>query len=123
LAWVVDADAEIVLIGQGDEDARRAASLAAAVGLSPGALLAGGMRAWMDQGRALERIERLRAAELSERCARSPGVQIVDVRDVEEWGDGHIPGSLHVPYRELRELPGGLDPGQPIAVICASGNR
>src|SRR5439155_10828365 len=44
LAWVVDADAEVVLIGQGEEDGRRAARLAAAVGMvARAAFLAGGM--------------------------------------------------------------------------------
>jgi hydroxyacylglutathione hydrolase len=124
LAWVIDREAEIVLIGRHDEDCRRAARLAAAVGLrASGGFLAGGMSAWREERRPIERTERVRAADLFGRCLREPEVQILDVREEGEWRAGHIPGSVHVPYHDLREVPAGLDPARPIAVICASGQR
>jgi hydroxyacylglutathione hydrolase len=45
------------------------------------------------------------------------------VREQDEWDDGHIPGSLHMPYHDIHGLPEGLDPGRPVAVICSSGQR
>jgi rhodanese-related sulfurtransferase len=54
---------------------------------------------------------------------RRDGLQVLDVRERDEWLAGHIPGSLHTPYHDLRELPDGLDAGRPVAVICASGQR
>ena len=50
-------------------------------------------------------------------------MQIVDIREHTEWREGHIPGSLHVPYHDLQSLPDGLDPARPVAAICASGQR
>jgi rhodanese-related sulfurtransferase len=50
-------------------------------------------------------------------------VQVLDVRERSEWDAGHIPGSVHVPYHDLHELPPGLDRAAPIAAICASGQR
>jgi hydroxyacylglutathione hydrolase len=50
-------------------------------------------------------------------------VQILDVRERDEWEEGHIPGSMFAPYHSLRSLPDGLDPVRPVAVICASGQR
>ena len=47
----------------------------------------------------------------------------MDVREQGEWDAGHIPGSLHVPYHDIRALPPGLDPGRPAAAICSSGQR
>jgi len=124
LAWVVDRDAEIVLVGRHDEDCRTAARLAAAVGLRvSGGFLAGGMSAWREERRPIERTERVPAAELVGRCRREPGIQILDVREEGEWRAGRIPGSVHVPYHDLRGVPAGLDPERPIAVICASGQR
>jgi rhodanese-related sulfurtransferase len=45
------------------------------------------------------------------------------VRERAEWDDGHIAGAVHVPYHDVRGIPDGLDPAQPIAVICSSGQR
>jgi hydroxyacylglutathione hydrolase len=45
------------------------------------------------------------------------------VRERSEWDAGHIPGSVHAPYHDIREVPGELDPARPTAVVCASGQR
>ena len=50
-------------------------------------------------------------------------VQIVDVRERVEWTAGHIPGSVHAPYHDLRVMPDGIDLARPVAAICASGQR
>ena len=47
----------------------------------------------------------------------------MDVRERSEWAEGHIPGSLHLPYHDVHDLPEGLDPDRPPAAICASGQR
>src|SRR5207302_9289352 len=88
-----------------------------------GGFLAGGMSAWREERRQIERTERVSAADLLGRCLREPEVQILDVREDGEWRGGRIPGSVHVPYHDLRDVPAGLDPERPIAVICASGQR
>ena len=62
--------------------------------------------------------------ELHERWARDhEGLQILDVRERTEWDAGRIPGSLHVPYHDLRTVPEALDASAPVAVVCASGQR
>lgn len=48
---------------------------------------------------------------------------MLDVRERSEWDAGHIPESIHVPYHDVDELPGGMEPGAPVAVICSSGQR
>src|SRR5204863_3915968 len=55
--------------------------------------------------------------------ARRDEVQILDVREQSEWDDVHIPGSIHIPYHDIRESPAELNGGKPVAVICASGRR
>jgi rhodanese-related sulfurtransferase len=54
---------------------------------------------------------------------RGDGVQILDVREEREWRDGHIPGSVHMPYHDIHAIPDGIDAERPVAVICASGQR
>jgi hydroxyacylglutathione hydrolase len=124
LAWVADRNQEIVLIGRDDEDARRAAELAVAVGIrSLGGFLAGGMTSWRAEHREVERVERIQVSELHDRSERDPRLQILDVRDAGEWEEGHIPGSLHTPYHDIRAVPDQIDAGRSVAVICSSGTR
>jgi rhodanese-related sulfurtransferase len=120
LAWVGDHDQEIILIGRDDDDAIHAAGLAAAIGLrNVGGYLHGGMTSWRVEDKEVESIERIGVDGLH---ARRDEVQILDVREQSEWDEVRIPGSIHIPYHDIREIPGELD-GRPVAVICASGRR
>lgn len=124
LAWLADRDQEIVLLGRDDADARRAARLAAAVGIGRfGGFLAGGMTEWRREHRPVERIERLELEHLGDRARADPSLQILDVRERAEREQGHIPGSLFEPWHDIDGLPGDLDPRRPVAVLCASGQR
>jgi len=124
LAWIADRDREIVFVGRDDEDGRTASRLATAVGIRKlGGYLHGGMTAWRAEGREVARVERIDVRALAERRERDPRLQILDVREDSEWRDGHIPGSMHVPYHDIHGLPDDLDPGRPVAVTCSSGER
>ncbi len=82
--------------------------------------LAGGMTSRREERRRTERIERLTVPDLR---ARARGLQILDVRERDEWDAGHIPDSLFTPYHDIRGFPEGVDPERPVAVVCASGQR
>jgi molybdopterin/thiamine biosynthesis adenylyltransferase/rhodanese-related sulfurtransferase len=61
----------------------------------------------------------------AEAAARADGPAYVDVREQEEWAEGHIPGALHIPRGSLesrveRALP---ERDRPVVVYCAGGNR
>ncbi len=121
LAWIADRDQEIVFVGRDDEDGRTAARLAAVVGIrNLGGFLAGGLTSWRAEQRPVDRVERIDVEGLH---ARDGEVQIVDVRERDEWEDGHIPGSVHEPYHDIHSLPDGVDPDRPVAAICMSGQR
>jgi hydroxyacylglutathione hydrolase len=123
LAWIADPEQEIVFIGRDDADGRRATELAAAIGIRRiGGFLHGGMTSWREEGREVQRTQRITVEPLHERW-RDDGVQILDVREVSEWDAGHVPGSVHVPYHDLRGLPDAVEPDRPVAVMCASGQR
>ena len=121
LAWIAKPDEQIVLIGRDDDDARVAARLAASVGLEDIAgHLAGGMTSWREERRPVARIERITVPELHE---RRDAVQILDVRELDEWEQGSIPGAVHTPYHDVDGIPDGIDPDRPVAAICATGQR
>ncbi len=123
LAWLADRDHGIVLVGRDDEDGRRAARLAVAVGISNLAgFLGGGMTSWRQEKRDVERIERLPLDDLADRLAETD-LQVLDVRERPEWEAGHIPGSIFEPWHDIGDVPEGLDPAKPVAVVCGSGQR
>ena len=121
LAWLAEPGQRLVLVGRDDQDALAAAVLAGAVGLRAVAgYLDGGMTSWREERLPVDRVARMTVSELHDGWDR---VQVLDVRERDEWEDGHIPGSVHVPYHDLHALPQALDPERPIAAICGSGQR
>jgi hydroxyacylglutathione hydrolase len=124
LAWLADLEQEIVFIGRDDDDGRGAGRLAAPVGIRRLAgYLHGGMTSWRQEQRPVQRMERLALDELAARVEQQPEVQILDVRERQEWDAGHIPDSSFEPWHDIRAVPDGVDPSRPIAVICGSGQR
>src|SRR5919205_499019 len=62
-------------------------------------------------------------AELARRLDAGDAM-LLDVREDDEWDEGHVEGSLHVPYHELRDgVPAEIPRDEPVAVACAAGNR
>ena len=51
------------------------------------------------------------------------GAFMLDVRTVEEWGAGHIPGATLIPLDQLSQRYGELPSDQEIVIYCRSGNR
>lgn len=51
------------------------------------------------------------------------GVFLLDVRTQEEWDDFHAPDTTLIPLDQLESRLGELPIGEPIVVVCRSGNR
>jgi glyoxylase-like metal-dependent hydrolase (beta-lactamase superfamily II)/rhodanese-related sulfurtransferase len=123
LARILGPADQILLLGDDEAHARRAAGLAEGVGIDRvGAVLDGGFEAWLAAGFDTEATETLTPEELGERVDGS-GLQVIDVREEETWRAGSIPGSVNSPYYELGEVPEGIDPQRPVAVVCSAGRR
>ncbi len=69
------------------------------------------------------RIDEVDPAAVREQVGN--GAVIVDVREPEEWGAGHIPGAVHVPKSYLESRIEGAVPDREkhVVLYCASGNR
>lgn len=48
---------------------------------------------------------------------------IIDVREVEEYQNGHIENATNLPLSELTQLTDQLDSNQSYDIICRSGGR
>jgi sulfur-carrier protein adenylyltransferase/sulfurtransferase len=56
---------------------------------------------------------------------RADGPLFLDVRERDEWDEGHIPGAVHIPrgWLESRVEQAVPDRGRAIVAYCAAGNR
>ena len=50
-------------------------------------------------------------------------VQLLDVRETDEWAAGHIEGALHMPMGDLGSRQRELATDRPIVTVCRSGTR
>lgn len=64
-----------------------------------------------------DNLEPVTRQELVER-ARQGLVTVLDVRPVDEFAIGHLPGAVNIPLNELEERVGELDPGSEIVAYC-----
>lgn len=126
-AWVVDPEADVILLAAGDDEAQQLGRMLEAVALRTlRGYLAGGIAAWQDAGLDTDSTPAIDIPTLAERL-KADEVTLLDVREDDEWNAGHVDGSLHIPYHALRdglpdELKAALD-GKPLAVVCSAGNR
>jgi rhodanese-related sulfurtransferase len=59
---------------------------------------------------------------VGELLALGDEVRVIDVREQDEWDDGHIPWAIHVPLGTVPEQLEQFD-GSPTYVVCRSGGR
>src|SRR5881396_3824572 len=73
---------------------------------------------------ARSEISEIDATQARERIESGEPV-VVDVREQEEWAEGHIPGAVHVPrgHLESRIERAAPDRSQPVLLYCAGGSR
>ena len=50
-------------------------------------------------------------------------IQLLDVREPQEWEAGHAVGAVHIPMQSVPTRLGELDQSKPVACICLSGMR
>jgi hydroxyacylglutathione hydrolase len=122
-AWIVDPESDVVVTAETDPESQRMGRLLEAVGFRRlTGYLAGGVTAWQEARLDTESTPAIDVHELAQRL-KEESVALLDVREDDEWAEGHVEGSVHVPYHELRDGLPELPNGKPLAVICSVGNR
>jgi len=57
------------------------------------------------------------------KAAIEAGAYVIDVREANEYAEGHIPGAVNIPIRTLAQNLDKVPTDQPVLVYCASGHR
>jgi hydroxyacylglutathione hydrolase len=86
-----------------------------------GVFSADAVHEWQTNRGNLEQVRQVDAAALN--GDRTEAIQIIDVRNPDEWSEGHLPGARHIPLAALPERLGELDVSVPIVVQCQGGGR
>ncbi len=120
---MVPPEAEVVVVAASDGNELDAAELLAAVGLRVRGFLGGGMSAWRAEERPVSGSSRSDPTELAELLAGEEPPLVLDVRGAGEYADGHIAGSLHIPYGELARRLDEVPRDRAVATICKGGKR
>ena len=70
-------------------------------------------------------IDEISSIEAHERLDASDGTLFVDVRESDEWDEGHVPGAIYTGRGRLEQRIEGLvpDKARPLVVYCSAGSR
>jgi rhodanese-related sulfurtransferase len=104
--------------------ARQASRLGLWVGLIVAGLgLAAAALVWQSRAAPAAGSYPLEVTVAEAAAKRDGGAFILDVREVDEWNDYHVPGSTLIPLGNLPARVGELPRDAEIVVVCRSGNR
>jgi len=119
-----DSDLYIIIDADGDDGARSVLRNLCKIGLTRvrGIFRGEVLHEWKSRRGELQKLEHMDVATLS-RVAGDGEVQVIDVRNPDEWSEGHLPGATHVPLAALPAAIGNLDSSAPIVLHCKGGGR
>jgi glyoxylase-like metal-dependent hydrolase (beta-lactamase superfamily II)/rhodanese-related sulfurtransferase len=121
VGFVVSQENRLLLVVKNERDLREAINQLAVVAFDlVTGYLDGGIAAWLEADLPVQNLDQISVETLH---SMRHDLKILDVRDQDEWEEGHIKGATHIPYYFLEQNLQELDNSQPTALICASGQR
>ncbi len=121
--WAVSYERPIVLVVADAADAEEAATWLIRIGLdNVSGYAVADADAWRSNDVAVEDIDQLDPRSANARLG-SGDLQLLDVRNEDEWDGGHVAGAHNIPVGPLVRGDNGLDKDRPVAVMCAAGYR
>ena len=132
IGWMTPVDAPLILLMDSDEQAQEAIYKMAFIALDNrvAGYIEGGIEAWIETGHEIETVPQMNVQDLNHKLTTN-GLTVIDVRESDEWDEGHIENAYFLPYTQMVDQltnPARLDTlnlskEQPIAVTCATGKR
>ena len=112
----------LLVVSEGDE--REAVIRLARVGYdNVVGFLKGGVENWKNEGKTIEVISSISAAELENIANADSHIQILDVRNVGEFLSEHLQNAQNYPLGDLTSLMDSLDTNSTYYIHCAGGYR
>lgn len=124
VGWLLEPERPLLLVADEPVQARESGIELARIGYDQVVgVLDGGVDAWIDAGRPLNRYRRCSAGDLERRLRAADRLVVIDVRERGEWFEGHVPGSLNLPDHEILLRATTLPRGHELAVHCGHAYR
>ena len=121
VGFVVSPENRLLLVVKNERDLHEAISQLSVVAFDQVVgYLDGGITAWQEADLPVQQLSKISVETLH---SMHRDLKVLDVRDQNEWEEGHIKGATHIPYYFLEQRLQELDNSQPLALICASGQR
>ncbi len=85
--------------------------------------LDGGLHAWETSGRDYATLPAVHARELVRRVDAREPFTLLDVRSLDEWEQGRLPGATHIYVGEISQRIGEVPAQRPVVTFCSTGRR
>jgi hydroxyacylglutathione hydrolase len=121
--WVLDYEKNILLVTERQEDVELAGVYLARIGFDRvRGYLCDGILGWYSRGMPLEKSEVLTASGFHVK-SKEEDMFVLDVREREEYAEGHIPGAINIYVGELEGRMSEIPSDRAVVAVCGSGNR
>ncbi len=121
--WVLEYGKDILLVTERPEDIKTARRYLERCGFDRvKGYLCDGIDDWMIRGMQLEHSGVYTVDDLYLRLGKE-NMSILDVREKEEYAEGHIPGAVNIYVGELEDKLSGIPKDRPVVSVCSSGYR
>lgn len=123
VGWFAPPGKPIVLLVETEADLGRALPALARVGLDDVVGYVVGSAAVRGSGLSIATLQNVTAPELATRLSAERDLVVLDVREDVEWDEGHVPGALHIPMRQVARRLSEVPRDRGVAVMCRGGAR
>jgi len=122
--WVLSYKNPILLVLESSANLEKAVRYLVRLGYDAIAgYLRGGISAWYDSGFTVEHLGLSTVHELKQKLDSRTDVLVLDVRDDNEWREGHIKDALHIYVGQLQSRLSEIPRDRPLSIVCNVGYR
>jgi hydroxyacylglutathione hydrolase len=121
--WILDYERDILLLTERGEDVETAKLYLQRIGLDKvRGYLCKGIDEWKNLGMPLEQSGVYTVDGLHGKL-KEEDLFVIDVREKEEYVEGHIPGAVNIYVGELEKRLDEVPSDRPLVSVCSTGNR
>lgn len=121
--WILDYERDILLVTERKEDAGTAKLYLARIGLDKvKGYLCEGIEDWQNRGMLLGQSGVYTVDDFYEKM-KDEELFVLDVREKEEYAEGHIPGAVNIYVGELEKRLAEIPSDRYVVSVCSTGNR
>ncbi len=122
--WVLPYDKPILLVLENNRDIETAVRYLVRAGYDRiEGYLYGGTEEWYNSGYPIEQLELKTVDELNRKLSEGNDIVVLDVREEDEWVEGHLEGAMRLYVGHLEERLDEIPRDKEIAVMCTVGHR